>query len=169
MNLEVWNILVGEVVAPHGIAGEIKVFPCTEHPERFNAGSFVCLQEVTGERRIETIQASRCLDRHVLVKLMGCTDRAGAERLRKALFFVREDMLTPLPEGRYYVKDLIGLEVVTTEGESLGAIEDVLETAANDVYVTPGGLIPASKEVVQTIDLKTRKVTIQVLPGLLTE
>ncbi len=169
MNLEVWNILVGEVVAPHGIVGEIKVFPCTEHPEHFSAGSFVCVQEATGERRIETIQASRWLDRHVLVKLMGCTDRTGADSLRKALFFIREDMLTPLPEGRYYVKDLMGLEVVTTEGESLGAIEDVLETAGNDVYVTPGGLIPASKEVVQTIDLKTRKVTIRVLPGLLTE
>jgi 16S rRNA processing protein RimM len=83
----------------------------------------------------------------------------------------REDSLPTLPEGEFYRFQLLGLRVVSTEGQELGTIEDVFSTPENDVYVVRGEsgevLIPAVEDVVTAIDLEARLVTVEVIPGLL--
>ncbi|MBI3922064.1 MAG: 16S rRNA processing protein RimM, partial [Armatimonadetes bacterium] len=145
-DLSLWNILVGEVAGTHGLAGEIKVAPTTDFEERFAAGKTLCVEGADGKRRLETIRSSRWHQQYVLLKFEGYEDRTAGEALRKARLFITEKMMLPLPEGRYYVKDLLGMIVETTEGEHVGPVEDVLETGSNDVYVTPRGLIPATRE-----------------------
>ena len=97
----------------------------------------------------------------------GINDREGAEALAGGVMYIREQDLPVLPEGRYYVHQIIGLEAVTLEGRRLGPVTDVLVTGANDVYVTPAGLIPATAEVVREIDLATGQMLIAPLPGML--
>ena len=70
---------------------------------------------------------------------------------------------------KYYVHEIVGLQVVTTKGEKVGVVEEVLTTGGNDVYVTPRGLIPATAEVVQKIDVPEGVIVIDPLPGMLDE
>ena len=82
----------------------------------------------------------------------------------------REDAI-PLEEGEYYVADLIGLTVVTEDGEKLGILEDVLQTGANDVYVVSDGkreiLIPVIPQCILNVDLEEGMVKVHLLKGLL--
>jgi 16S rRNA processing protein RimM len=78
---------------------------------------------------------------------------------------------SPLPEGQYYHDQIIGLEVVTTEGETVGAVTDILTGKSNDNYIVEGArgqvLIPAIEDVVQSIDIPGGRVTIRAIEGLL--
>jgi len=169
-NFEEWNILVGEIVAPFGIRGEVRVIPTTENEHRFDAGSRLLLRHVNSSgRRFVEVESSRRTHKSLLVKLRGVANRTEAESLRGALLFVTEAMLPPLPAGRFYVKDVVGMEVCSPAGEVLGTVEDVLETGGNDVFVTRCGLIPATKEIVRSIDLASRRMIIELIPGLLDE
>ncbi|NCO36008.1 MAG: 16S rRNA processing protein RimM [Armatimonadetes bacterium CG2_30_59_28] len=166
-NLDRWNILVGEIAAPFGVQGEVKVLPATQNERRFDPHSRLCLASPEGLRRIVVVESSRRDRRAVVLRLEGIRDRAEAEALRGADLFVSEEMLPPLPEGRFYIKDILGMEVCSTEGEPLGIVDEVLETGGNDVFVTHRGLIPATKEVVRSIDFESRQMVVNLLPGLL--
>jgi 16S rRNA processing protein RimM len=76
----------------------------------------------------------------------------------------------PLPEGEYYAHDLIGLDVLTVEGEALGRVNDILFTGANDVYVVVGPrgqiLLPAIADVVERIDLSAGQIVVRLMDGL---
>lgn len=168
-DLSLWNILVGEVAGTHGLAGEVKVVPTSDFQERFAVGKTLCVMEAGGKRRLSAIRSSRWHQKYYLLKLEGYENHAVGESLRKARLFITEEMMLPLPEGRYYVKDLLGMIVETTEGQRVGLVEDVLETGSNDVYVTPRGLIPATREVVESISLERRRIVIRPIPGLLAE
>jgi 16S rRNA processing protein RimM len=79
---------------------------------------------------------------------------------------------TPLPEGSYYLFQLVGLEVITTEEEHLGTITEILETGANDVYVVRGDkkqeiLIPAVADVVKAVDLEKGQIIVELIEGLI--
>ncbi|MER3460786.1 MAG: 16S rRNA processing protein RimM, partial [candidate division GAL15 bacterium] len=105
-----------------------------------------------------------------LVKLEGVEDRTAAERLRGAAVCVPRSGRVPLPEGTYYVDDLLGSEVVTEEGRALGRLEEVLRGQAHDVYVVPDGrrevLLPAVREVVGEVSVDGRRITVRLPPGL---
>ena len=77
----------------------------------------------------------------------------------------------PLPEGQYYHHQIIGLEVVTTHGELLGAVTEVLPGRSNDNYIVEGPrgqvLIPSIEDVIESIDLQNRVITIEPIEGLL--
>jgi 16S rRNA processing protein RimM len=111
--------------------------------------------------------------RQLRLKLSGIDDRDAAGTLRGAFLTVPESALGPAGEDRYYRYQLIGLRVVSTQGDEIGEITDVFSTGSNDVFVTktPRGeaLIPAVDDVVQNIDLEAGTVTIEVIPGLLPE
>ncbi len=98
-------------------------------------------------------------------------DRNSAEELRGHLVQVRSQEAAPLGPGEYYEHQILGLNVVTTGGEALGRVAEILETGANDVYVVHGPrgeiLLPARKEVIQDINLEAGRMTVILLPGLL--
>jgi 16S rRNA processing protein RimM len=116
------------------------------------------------------LQASRNGDKVRLV-FEGIDSREAAAEMRGEWVLARQSDLPTMPEGEYYRIQLLGLRVVSTEGQELGTIEDVFSTRENDVYVARGEagevLVPAIDDVVVGIDLEKRVVTVEVIPGLL--
>ncbi len=166
MNTNDWTLVVGEVSSPFGLKGEVKVIPLTDSPERFAKISKAFVGRPGGSGRLMEIEKVRFHKGMVLVKFAGVDDLSKAELLRGMQIMVRESDRAPLEENKYYVDDIIGLDVVTTEGKDLGKITEVLQSPANDVYVTDKAMIPAVKEFVVSIDLDQRKMTVKPVAGL---
>lgn len=106
-----------------------------------------------------------------LLAIEDCEDRESAERFRGMDIFVPFDDVEPLPEGIFYHWQILGLEVITDEGEILGNVERILETGANDVYLIRGRsgeelLLPAIQSVILDIDLQEGRITVRLIPGL---
>ena len=99
--------------------------------------------------------------------------RVAAERLTGAYINIEREECQELPENTYYAFELVGLEVITTDGRRLGVLEEVLEYPANDVYVVMDGpkeyLIPAVAEIIKKVDIKNRVMKIEPMEGLLEE
>ena len=108
-----------------------------------------------------------------LLRLQEVQDRDAALALRGKDIEVPASARLPLPRGRFYWQDVIGLSVIDiTNGETLGTVKDILETGANDVYVVQRAdardlLVPAIKQVVKEIDPSAGRMLIQPLPGLI--
>ena len=161
-------VAIGHVGAPWGVRGAVKVYPLADFRELFAPGRGVT---VSGQRRV--IASARWQKGMVYLRLSGIDARETASALRGRLLAVEESELPPLPEGHYYRFQLIGLAVISTDGEELGRVTDVLSTGANDVYVVRGDrgelLLPATDEVVREINLETGRMLVDILPGLLPE
>lgn len=164
-----YDIAVGKILSAHALRGWVRVYPTTDVPDRHRTLKEVLVRTARTEQLLQ-IRAIKLSDKGTwLLHFEGINDRTAAEALRGAMMYIREADLPALPEGRYYVHQIIGLKVVTTEGRVLGSVTDVLETGANDVYVTPAGLLPATEEVIKQIDLEAGTMLVQPLPGMLDE
>lgn len=161
---------VGVITTTHGVRGEVKVFPTTDDPARFKTLKQVILD--TGKEKIELeIAGVKFFKNLVILKFKGIDDINDVEKYRKCSLLVTRENAVKLKKNEYFISDLIGLAVVTVEGETLGTISDVLQTGANDVYVVSQGgsediLIPAIKECVKEVNMETGCVTVNLLPGL---
>lgn len=162
---------VGVITATHGIRGEVKVFPTTDDPERFSDLKEVILD--TGREKLNlTISGVKYFKQFVILKFKGYDDINLVEPFRKKSLWVTRENAVPLEEDEYFIADLIGLTVVTDEGETLGTVSDVLQTGANDVYQVSGEngkeiLLPAIKDCILSVSLSEGKMTVHVLKGLL--
>lgn len=161
-------LAVGRVARPWGVRGELKVKILTEDPARFERLETVYV----GPRFVPyRLERARLHGGAVLLKLAGCDDRSAADALRGSLIQVSMEEALPLEKGEYWVHQIMGLKVWTTEGDSLGVVQEVLETGANDIYVVrsqsgPGVLIPALKSVVLEIDLAAGRMLVELPEGL---
>lgn len=160
-------VLRAVIGAPHGVRGQVRVTPRTDFPERLEQASTWRLRRRNGEQIEVEVESVGWHHKVLLAKFVGFDDRDAAESLRGVEVISPEEELPPLPEGEYYWHQLIGLEVVTIDGQRVGRIRDILATGSNDVYVTEGPLIPAIKEVVERIDLEAGQMIIRPMPGLL--
>jgi 16S rRNA processing protein RimM len=161
------RVAVGRINGTWGVRGHLKVTLMTDNPARIVSGAHVYVQGVP--RTITDVRHPRGFP---VVLLDGVQRPEDVEALKGAVIEIDEATLPDLPEGEYYIHDLIGLAVVTSEGEALGIVDDVLRTGSNDVYLVkrPGAkdvLIPALEGVVLEIDLEARQMTVEVIPGLL--
>jgi 16S rRNA processing protein RimM len=169
-------LVVGQIVAPHGIRGEVRVNLYTDFPEdRFAPEQILHMGQ---DLSPITVLTSRTHKGQLLVFFDGFEDRDQAETLRDEWLFVAEEDAQTLDDGIYYVHQLVGLAVYTEEGRHLGSLSDVLFTGANDVYVVtpaPGVnqekeiLLPAIAQVIQSVDLQNGRLNIYPMPGLLEE
>jgi 16S rRNA processing protein RimM len=161
-------LTVATVLRPHGVRGELKVRLETDFPERFEAQSRVHLGP---EHLPFEVEGFRTLPKHGLLKLKGLDDRSEAEALRGMDVQIPIAEAMPLGPGEYYEHQIVGLEVWTHEGERLGAIQEVLFTGSNPVYVTDGPdgqvLVPSLPDVVLDVDLEAGRMTVRLPPGLL--
>jgi 16S rRNA processing protein RimM len=161
--------VVAQVLAPHGIRGELKCRIVTDFPkQRFKRGNTILLDGAA-----HVIQAGRIQGEIVLLRLEDLADRTSAEKFRGKDVLIHAEDAVSLPNGQFYWHQVIGLDVIdATTGASLGAVSDILETGANDVYVVkaPGGreiLVPAIKDVVKDIDPALGRILVEPLPGML--
>lgn len=165
------TLRVGVISSTHGVRGEVKVFPTTDEPEQFKNWKTVILD--TGrEKRTLNIEGVKFFKNMVILKFKEFNDISEIEKYRnKDLLILREQAGEPGPDENFIV-DLIGLKVVTDEGEEFGTMKDVILTGANDVYVIEGTdgkeyLFPAIRQCILDVNLETRTMTVHILDGLL--
>ena len=161
------RIAVGRINSTWGLRGHVKVTALSSNPQRFEPGAVLF---VRGEpRRILEVVYPRG---YPCIVFEGYEHANAADVLRGTLIEIAEEELPALPEGEFYVHDLVGLTVVDADGDALGKLVEVLRTGANDVYLVrrEGArdlLIPAIPEVILDIDPAAGRMRIELLPGLL--
>jgi 16S rRNA processing protein RimM len=159
-------VLVGEITAPFGIRGQVKMHPLIEKPQVLAKLPHVLLRFPSGREETRQIGAVRMHQHVAVVTFVGTEDRNGADSLRNAQVFIREDELPPLEKDAYYESQLLGLRVETESGRDLGRIERVLFYPANDVYETDVAMIPAIEDVVVQVDIAGGRLLVRDIPGL---
>ena len=166
-------LVVGRILRPHGIRGELRVEIITDYPERLGHHPCFYLASPHTPEAVQRYPVEK-LRRHrdaLLLKLDGCDNRSDAEGLRGMLVQIPIENAVPLEEGEYYHFQLIGVRVETERGEWMGQVVEVLDTGANDVYVVRGPwgevLLPAVDEVVLELDLELKRMVVHLLPGML--
>lgn len=161
-------IKVGKVVNTHGVKGCIKCLPLTDDLERFDELKYVFTEKDNVKRKINDVWYRKGM---VYIMLEGINDMNTAESFKDTFISIDEDQLRELPKDSYYIFDLEGMEVYSTEEEYLGKINVIYQTGANDVYEivnqNKSFLIPAVKEIVKEVDIKSKKMVINVIKGLL--
>ncbi|MCM1046643.1 MAG: ribosome maturation factor RimM [Candidatus Gastranaerophilales bacterium] len=162
---------VGVVTSPHGVRGEVKVFPTTDDPRRFQKLKQVLMDTGKGYDTME-IESVKFFKNMVIVKFAGIDSRDAAEAYRQKGLFVTRQNAVKLRKGEYFIADLIGLLVIDEDGDEIGTLQDVMQTGANDVYVVAqkeGGelLLPAIKQCILDVDVDAGLVKVHILEGLL--
>lgn len=160
---------VGVITTTHGIRGEVKVFPTTDDPRRFEELPSILLD--TGKELCELeIQRVKYFKQFVILKFRDVDDINEIEPYKGKSLYVTRDMAVPLEENEYYIADLIGMDVFLEDGSLFGRIKDVLETGANDVYIVQTQekevLIPAIKDCILQVDVESNKMVIHLMKGL---
>ena len=167
-----YTVLAADIAGAHGVSGSLRVR----------------LIGIAAERSLvegRVVRASRASDSFVrdltllglrkqtqpkgawIARFKGVTDRLQAEALHGCSLLIKETERAALPEGEYYVDQLIGLPVVGDTGRSFGKLADVLTTPANDVYVTDDGtMIPAVADFLLSVDLEAKRIVVKDVPGL---
>lgn len=161
---------VGVITTTHGIRGEVKVFPTTDDPRRFEELPSVLLD--TGKELCELqIQNVKYFKRFVILKFRDVDDINEIEPYKGKSLYVTRDMAVPLGEDEYYIGDLIGMEVFLENGSFFGSIKDVMKTGANDVYIVQTNekevLIPAIKDCILQVNVAENKMIIHLMKGLI--
>lgn len=167
-------LALGRVRRPHGVRGELMLQLMTDYPERIAALDKVYLAADPEGAGAVAYPVARTR-RHrggLILHLETVRDRDQADLLRDQWVLVAIENAVPLEDGEFYLFQLFDLQVVTIDGEVLGTVRDVIETGANDVYVVDGGahgevLIPATAEVVCSVDLGAQRITVNLPDGLL--
>ncbi len=110
---------------------------------------------------------------HILIKFRQISTREQADQLAGSEILIDRSQCLPLEKDSYYYFDLIGARVVTTKGEEIGVLEEIMDLPANDVYVvrkqTREVLIPAIAEVIKKVDIENAVIVIEPMDGLLPE
>lgn len=161
---------VGKIVNTHGLRGEVKVVTWTDYPEVFEDIEYVYIKRKDDYERLD-VKGIKYQKGNIIVKFAQIQDINEAERYKNQVLYAEREILGELPEGVYYIADLIGLEVVDEDGRRIGTISDVINTGSNDIYeVKRAGkknmLLPVIDEVVLNIDLDSKRVTVHLMEGL---
>lgn len=162
---------VGVISSTHGIRGEVKVFPTTDDPTRFEDLKEVILD--TGrEHRILAIQGVKYFKQFVILKFKGIDNINDIEKYKGKSLYVTRDQAVELGEDEYYLADLIGMEVYLEDGSRFGMLTEVMETGANDVYCVETQehgevLLPAIHQCILHVDVEKNRMTVHLMDGLI--
>ena len=166
------NLLrVGVISSTHGVKGEVKVYPTTDDAGRFNNLKKVILD--TGREQMDLeIQGVKFFKNMVILKFKGYDSINEIEKYKGKDLLVTRDQAVELGPDENFIVDLIGLRVITEDGNEFGTLTDVIKTGANDVYEvkTAEGkevLLPAIRECVLKVVLEEKTVTVHIMDGLL--
>ena len=156
-------IEAGRIVNTHGVAGEVKIEVWLDSPQFLKS-----FKRCFIDRREVKLLSARVHKGFLIAVLDGVDDVNAAMSLKnKTVFIDRKD--AKLPKGAYFLQDIIGAAVVTEDGESVGTLEDILETPASQIYVVKGEtehLIPAVDEFIVRVDAENAVVTVRLIEGM---
>lgn len=163
-------IEAGVVLRPHGLRGEIVADVKSDLTDVLTDGAAVRVAARSGESSRLTVEQARVQKGLLVVKFGGVDSRDDAEAMRGNTLWITRAQVGELPEGRYFVQDIVGLAVYRDSGECLGTVEDVLCMPASDVYVVRGDggelLLPVIDDVILSVDIDGGKITVHLLDGL---
>jgi 16S rRNA processing protein RimM len=163
-------LVVAELGRPHGLRGELTARLHGVGPEELRALTGLVLRRRDGAERPVTVQRIRAAKTGCVLALDRVTDRTAAEEHRGAVLLASRENLPAPAADEWYVADLVGLRVLTEEGEDLGRLAEVLQLPAHDVYVVRGErgevLLPATEEVVRRVEPGKGRMIVRLLPGL---
>jgi 16S rRNA processing protein RimM len=165
-------VVIGEITRAHGLHGEMRVTPLTDHPERFETLTECVLWDHGRDTREPCrITGARRQGAAVLLSLAGCDTVEAAGALVGRLLAVPEADALPLPPGQFYPWQLEGCRVVTEDGREVGRVTRIEHSGAQDLWVVSDGarerLIPAVAEIVLEVDVAGGRVVIRPPDGLL--
>lgn len=164
-------IIIGRVLKPWGVKGDLKIEPITDFPDRFVHLKRVYLTSPDNQEIVCEVESVKQVGTVPHIRLKGYDTPEKAARLAGWVIQIPREEAVSLPEGSYYRFEIIGMDVFTESGEKLGAITDIFETGSNDVYVLNQGgkeiYLPATAEIVKEIDTTTNRMIIHVIDGLL--
>ena len=160
---------VGKIINTHGLRGEVKIVTWTDSPDVFEDLSFVIAKMRGQETRLD-IKNVKYQKNNIIVAFSQLTTIEEAEKLKNAVLLVPREELGELPEGVYYIADLIGCQVFDAKGK-IGDLVDVFSTGSNDVYdIKREGkknlLVPIIDGVLQSVDTEEKKIIIEIPKGL---
>lgn len=161
---------VGVISSTHGVRGEVKVFPTTDDVKRFKKLKKVILD--TGKKQLPLeIEGVKFFKQFVILKFRGIDNINDIEKYKGKRLLVDREHAVKLKKDEYFIADMIGMDVFTEDGELFGALKDVMETGANDVYIIEMSdgkevLVPAIKQCILDVDIENRKMVIHLLEGL---
>ncbi len=164
-------IPLGKISKPHGIRGEVKIYPYSGSPEQFvDAYKHVYMAvDKQGPLVEQTIERARIQGKLVLAKFANCSDRAAAEHIVGLEVFVHKNNLPELGENEFYLHELVGKEIVDTSGTLLGVSNRILTTSGRDLLIVQNRgrkyMVPIVGDFIQSIDNK--RVVLDLPPGLL--
>ena len=162
--------VIGEIVKTRGLRGCLKVLCYVETKNTFSDLKFVYIEETSGQKNRFELKKIDVSGNILFVELEGIPDVESAQALVGCKVFLPEDMQEKLPEGEYYWRDIIGLDVYSEDDKYIGKIESVFPTGSNDVYLCKHAereiLLPAIADVIRKIDVNRRVMIVRLLEGL---
>lgn len=152
---------IGEIVRPHGIRGDVKLEPSTDDLSRFRELKQAYLERGTSVSPV-ALSHVRLLPAAVVLHIEGVETPEQAEQLRGAFLCVDRGHTVQLPDGSFFISDLIGCEVSDTEGKEYGPVTAVYRTKANDVYEIGNGklMVPALRAVLHSVDPEANRIVL---------
>ena len=162
-------VLIGKILKPHGIAGEVAIESFTTDDSRFMELDSVLLRDKKGSVTEQGVESARLTNKGILLKLEGIDDRDAAEALRNVEILIHESERLPLPKGRAYYDEIVGMSVVDDESNAeIGKVRDVIEVPAGEVFVLDlegkEHLVTNSGEEVRQIDVEKKQIRVKLLP-----
>lgn len=162
---------IGQIVNTFGIKGEVKVNPFTDDIEQFERLKSILVEKNKKllEVEIENVRYQKHL---VILKLKNIEDMNTAEKYKGCYIKIHRKDARKLPDGTYFIADIIGSEVITDDGQKLGKVDDIYNTGSNDIYVVKDELgkqilLPGIKDVILDVDIEKQVVTVHLLEGLI--
>jgi 16S rRNA processing protein RimM len=164
---------VGVITTTHGLKGEVKIFPTTDDPKRFDNLKKVYI-EYGKERILVEIDTVKYFKKLVILKFKEFNKIDEIEKYKGCSLFIPRDQAVKLEEDEYFIAELIDMKIMDEDNQEIGILQDVLETGANDVYVIKLNdkrelLLPAIKQCILEVDSKNNTMKIHILDGLLDE
>jgi len=163
-------ITIGEIVKTRGLRGCMKVVSFVDTSDISSELEFVYIQDHSEQKKLYNIRKVDISGKFLFIELDSIDDVELAKTFVGCKVVIPGDMFKELPQGEYYWRDIIGLNVYTEDGKLLGQIESVFPTGSNDVYVCKGGdreiLLPAIADVIKLIDIDRKVMNVKLMEGL---
>lgn len=164
-------VLLGKITKPHGIRGEVKVYPFSGVPENLLHYSTLLFGAIEDDDPLQELAVlrARVQKNCVLMQLKGCSTRNDAETMVGSQVYIVEKNLPELSDDEFYLRDLEGKQIVTVQGKQIGKVTGIILSGSQEIIQVKDGqhefLIPLVPDFIVSLDSK--ELTVDLPPGLL--